>query len=130
MAEIDDRTRNALEGKRFWSLATINPDGTPQNTHVWVVERDGKILVNTLLARKKHRNLSHNPNVALAWYDPESPYKGVAIQGRVVDSYTGPRAQADIDTLARKYLGEDTYPWHQEGDARVTYLIEPVRISS
>jgi len=48
----------------------------------------------------------------------------------VVDRYTGPRAQADIDTLARKYLGEDTYPWNQEGDARVTYLIEPVRISS
>jgi PPOX class probable F420-dependent enzyme len=131
MAELDDRIRNALEGRRFWSLATINPDGTPQNTHVWVLPRDdGKILVNTLLARKKHRNLSQNPNVALAWYDPESPYDGFAIQGRVVDSYAGPQAEADIDTLAKKYLGEDSYPWRKEGDERVTYLIEPVHISS
>jgi PPOX class probable F420-dependent enzyme len=130
MAELDDRTRNALEGKRFWSLATVNPDGTPQNTHVWVLPHGGRILINTLVARKKHRNLRRNPNVALSWYDPDEPYSGISIQGCVVESYTGDQAEADIDTLAKKYLGEDAYPWRKEGDERVTYLIEPVHISS
>jgi PPOX class probable F420-dependent enzyme len=127
-AELSDKVKQALEGKYFWALATINPDGTPQNTIVWV-DRDGDLIkVNTALGRKKPRNLEQNPNVALTWYDPESPYAPISIQGRVVDSYTGERAEADIDSLARVYLDKDVYPFRQEGEQRITYLIEPLRV--
>src|SRR5690349_5891814 len=121
MADAND-VQQALEGKQFWHLATVNPDGTPQNTVVWVQARDGKILVNTALGRKKPRNLDANPHVALSWIDPENPYRTLAVQGKVVDRYVGEQAEADIDSAAQKYLGEDTYPWRKEGEQRVSYL--------
>ena len=130
MPELDEKIRKALAGKNFWSLATVNPDGSPQNTVVWVDGRDGRIMINTALGRKKPRNLERNPHVALSWYDPENPYANVSIQGQVVESYTGEQAEADIDALAKKYLDKDTYPWRKEGEQRVSYLIEPVRVWS
>ena len=128
MADLPGEVQNALEGKNFWSLATINPDGTPQSTVVWVQPRDGKILVNTALGRKKPRNLERNPNVALSWFDPENPYSTISIQGRVVDTYTGDQAEADIDTAAKKYIDQDVYPWRKEGEQRISYLIEPTHV--
>jgi PPOX class probable F420-dependent enzyme len=128
MAELDERTRAAVEGKNFWSLATVNPDGSPQSTVVWVNVHDGKILVNTALGRKKPRNLERDPRVALSWYDPEQPYSAISIQGRVVETYTGDQAEADIDSLAKKYIDEDVYPWRKDGDRRISYLIEPTHV--
>ena len=93
-------------------------------------ERDGKILVNTALGRKKPRNLETNPNVALTWFDPENPYSTIQIQGRVAESYTGDQAEADIDSAAKKYIDKDVYPWRKEGEQRVSYLIEPTHISA
>jgi PPOX class probable F420-dependent enzyme len=128
MTELREEVRNALQGKNFWSLATVNPDGSPQNTVVWVDTRDERIVVNTALGRKKPRNLEADPRVALSWFDPEKPYSNISIQGRVVDSYTGDSAEADIDALAKKYLGVDSYPYRTPEEPRVTYLIEPERV--
>jgi PPOX class probable F420-dependent enzyme len=128
MAPLSDDVRRALEGKNFWSLATLNPDGTPQNTIVWVDTRDDKIVINSIIGRKKPRNLERNPEVSLAWYDPASPYSNVSIQGRVVDTYTGERADADIDALAKKYLNQDAHEGRQEGERRVSYVIEPTHV--
>jgi PPOX class probable F420-dependent enzyme len=127
MAHLPDEVRRALEGKNFWSLATLNPDGSPQNTIVWVDTRDDKIVINSIIGRKKPRNLERNPEVSLAWYDPASPYSNISIQGRVVDTYTGERADADINALAKKYLDQDVYEG-QEDERRVTYVIEPSHV--
>ena len=129
MAELSDEVRRVLEDTSFWSLATINPDGSAQNTIVWVAPRDGKILVNSALGRRKPRNLERNPHVALTHFDPVNPYSNIQIQGRVVESYTGEQAEADIDALAKKYVGEDVYPWRAEGERRVSFLIEPTHVS-
>ena len=125
---LPENISNALAGKQFWTLATVNPDGTPQATVVWVQERDGKILVNTALGRKKPRNLEHEPRVALSWVDPENGYHTASIQGRVVETYTGDEAEADIDSLAQKYLGQSPYPWRKEGEQRVSFVIEPTHV--
>jgi PPOX class probable F420-dependent enzyme len=130
MPELSDEVRKALEEKSFWSLATINPDGSPQSTVVWVDTRDGKIMVNSALGRKKPRNLERNPKVSLSWFDPENPYSNISIQGTVASTYTGDQAEADIDALAKKYLDQDVYPYRQDGDRRVTYLIDPVHVWS
>jgi hypothetical protein len=36
----------------------------------------------------------------------------------------GIEAKADIDRLAKKYLGEDAYPWRDPGEQRISYVIE------
>ena len=88
-AEVPEKVRKAIEGKQFWHLATVNPDGSPQVSTVWVKPGpDGTILVNTALGRKKPRNIERNPHVALSWVDPENGYHSASIQGKVVDSYT------------------------------------------
>jgi hypothetical protein len=51
-----------------------------------------------------------------------------AIQGRVVDEVVGEQAEADIDALAQKYLGEERYPWRSPGEQRVTFLVEPTHV--
>jgi PPOX class probable F420-dependent enzyme len=126
MAELPDEVRHALEGTNFWHLATLNPDGSPQVTPVWVGVRDGRMFVNSHRGRKKQRNLDHDPRVALSTHDPDSPYSNIAIQGRVVDRMEGTQAEADINELAQKYMGKD-YPL-QEGEQRVTYVIEPTHV--
>jgi predicted pyridoxine 5'-phosphate oxidase superfamily flavin-nucleotide-binding protein len=63
--ELPEKIRKAIEEPQFWHLATVNPDGSPQVTTIWVKPQDGKILVNTALGRKKPRNIEHDPRVAL-----------------------------------------------------------------
>lgn len=130
MAELPDSVREVLEDKNFWHLATINPDGSPQSTPVWTNVRDGKILVNTALGRKKPRNIENDPRVALSWHGttPDGGYRNIQIQGRVVDAIRGDQAEKDIDDLALKYVNQTPYPWRAPGEQRVTFLIEPVRI--
>jgi PPOX class probable F420-dependent enzyme len=130
MAELPEEARKALEGKNFWHLATVNPDGSPQSTTVWVDTRDGKILVNTALGRKKPRNLEKEPRVALSWHtSTDSGYHSISIQGRVVETYTGDQAEKDIDALAQKYIDQSPYPWRSPGEQRVTYVIEPTSVA-
>jgi PPOX class probable F420-dependent enzyme len=128
-AELPDKVRKALEEPHFWHLATVNPDGSPQVTTIWLKPANGNnILINTALGRKKPRNLEHEPRVALSWFDPENGYHSAEIQGRVVESYTGDQAEADIDDLAEKYIGQTPYPWRKPGEQRISYVIEPTHV--
>ncbi len=130
MAELPDSVREALEDTNFWALATLNPDGSPQCTTVWAHARDGKIIVNTALGRKKPRNLDRDPRIALATHWDNGGYHSISIQGRVVDTIVGDQAEQDIDDLAQKYIGQTPYPWRSPGEQRVTYVIEALHVSS
>jgi PPOX class probable F420-dependent enzyme len=111
----------------FASFATLNPDGSPQVTPVWVDYDGTHVLVNTARGRVKHRNLEKNPRVALSIADPENPYRYLGIQGRVVEM-TGTGAEAHIDKMAKKYLNKDKYPFRQPGEERLLLKITPSRI--
>jgi len=126
--ELPDKVSKAIEEPQFWHLATVNPDGSPQVSTIWIMPKDGNILVNTALGRKKPRNMDANPHVALSWVDPENGYHCASIQGKVVDRYIGDQAEADIDALAQKYLGQSPYPWRSPGEQRVTYVVEPLHV--
>jgi PPOX class probable F420-dependent enzyme len=128
MTDLPDDVRNRLEGPNFWHVATVNPDGSPQVTPMWVMTRNGKVVLNSALGRRKARNIEANPHVALSLTDPENPYKSLQIQGRVVDTITGDQAEADIDTLSEKYTGQTPYPWRSPGEHRVTFLVEPTKV--
>jgi PPOX class probable F420-dependent enzyme len=129
MAELSDSIRQAIQEPNFWHVATVNPDGSPQSTAVWVDLRGDRILVNTAVGRKKHRNLEQNPRVAMSWHThADGGYRSYGIQGRAVESYTGDQAEKDIDDLAQKYIGQSPYPWRSPGEQRISYLIEPTHV--
>jgi PPOX class probable F420-dependent enzyme len=114
--------------KAFASLATVMPDGSPQVTPVWVDYADGMLRVNTARGRVKERNMSLNARVALAIVDPDNPYRYVQIRGRV-RRVTEQGAVAHIDSLAKKYLGQDKYTNAAPGEVRLLCEIEPTSAS-
>lgn len=114
--------------KAFATLATIMPDGSPQATPVWFDYGDGIVRVNTAKGRVKARNLSPGAPVALAIVDPDNPYRYLQIRGRVKRT-TEQGADAHINSLAKKYLDVDKYPYAQPGEVRVTVEIEPTSTS-
>jgi PPOX class probable F420-dependent enzyme len=125
MADIPAEFHDLLTGKKaFAHLATIMPDGTPQVTPVWFDYTNGAIRVNTAKGRVKARNMNHRSPVALSILDPDNAYRYIQIRGRV-RRVTEDGADAHIDSLARKYLGKDKYPFGQPGEVRVMYEIEP-----
>lgn len=129
MATIPDGFKDVLTQKKaFASLATVGADGAPQVTPVWF-DYDGKVFrVNSAKGRVKDRNMRRNPAVSLAIVDPANPYRYVGVQGRVVE-ITEQGADAHIDSLAKKYLGQDRYPFRRAGEVRVIYKIAPERTS-
>jgi PPOX class probable F420-dependent enzyme len=127
-ANLDNYLDLLQQKKAFAGLATIMPDGTPQVTPVWFDYHGGRVRVNTAKGRVKARNLKPGAAVALSIMDPDNPYRYVQIRGRVASS-TETGADAHIDSLAKKYLGKDQYPFRQPGEVRVMYEIEPVSVS-
>jgi PPOX class probable F420-dependent enzyme len=124
-ATLPDEVKAMLDAPNFWHLATINPDGSPHSTVMWVHRRGGQIMFNTAIGRIKVRNVAHDPRVCLSLSDPAHPYSNISIQGTVVESIEGDEALHDIDALANKYMGVETYPFLQPGERRVTYLVDP-----
>jgi PPOX class probable F420-dependent enzyme len=126
MAEIPAAFQDLLtNSKAFAHLATIMQDGSPQVTPVWFDYAGGKIRVNTAKGRVKARNMTEGSRVALSILDPDNAYRYLQIRG-VVSHITEAGGDAHIDSLAKKYLGKDKYPWSKPTDVRVIYEIEPL----
>lgn len=111
----------------FANLATLNPDGSPQVTPVWVDFDGTHVVINTAKGRVKAKNLAREPRVALSVFDPDNPYRYIAIQGHVVEM-TEAGGDAHIDKMAKKYLGKDTYPGRAPGEVRIVVKIAPDKL--
>jgi PPOX class probable F420-dependent enzyme len=131
MAEqLPDKYADLLSNKKaFANLGTLNSDGSPQVTPVWV-DYDGKhVRVNSARGRLKDKNIARDPRVSLSIQDPENPYRYLEIRGKVVEA-TEKGADDHINSLAKKYLDKDVYPFRQPGEKRVIYKIEPHKFSA
>lgn len=126
MLEPDDI--QLLKGRSHGHFVTLNPDGSPQVTPVWVDADDqGHVLVNTASGRKKDRNVRRDPRVAISVQDHDDPYRWLSVTGTVVDITEGPKALDHIAALSLIYTGT---PWETvQGQARLIYLIRPDRVA-
>jgi PPOX class probable F420-dependent enzyme len=123
--QIPEKFLDLLTKKKpLANLATVMPDGSPQVSPVWFDYTNGKIRVNTARGRVKARNMKVGSKVALAIVDPDNIYRHLTIRGRVV-SETENGADAHIDSLSKKYLNQDKYPFRGPTEVRVMYEIEP-----
>jgi PPOX class probable F420-dependent enzyme len=123
-ATIDGRSAELLRAKNFCNVSTLNPDGSVHAAPVWVDVQDGRPVVNTAEGRAWPRNLERDPRVTLTVQNMENPYEYVSIRGRVAER-TQEGADEHIDSLAKKYLGQDTYPFRQPGEQRVIIRFDP-----
>jgi PPOX class probable F420-dependent enzyme len=123
-AKIEGRARELLEQPNCGSLATISAGGAPHLTVVWVDVDGDEVLVNGADGRVWVANIRRDPRVAIVVADPANPYEYVEVRGRLREWNTE-GADAHIDSLAKKYLGQDTYPYRGNGEVRVMFRIEP-----
>lgn len=123
---IPDDKRDLLESTALAHVATVGPNGEPQNNPVWF-GWDGELLsFSQTTGRQKLRNLQREPRVALSIVDPANPYRYLEIRGTVERVDPDPE-RAFINSMAKKYMGVEEYPWHQPGDERVVVVVRPER---
>jgi PPOX class probable F420-dependent enzyme len=123
-AQIEGRTRELIEEPNFCFVATLRADGTPHVTPVWVDHDGDTILLNSAKGRAWPANLERDPRVTLTVPNRENQYEYVSIRGRL-EAFVEEGADAHIDKLAKKYLGQDTYPYRQPGEQRIIVRIAP-----
>jgi PPOX class probable F420-dependent enzyme len=100
---LPDLARRLLDANTFATLSTINPDGAPQSSVIWV-KRDGDdILFSTIRGRRKTKNMERDPRVSICMFDPADPYAYVEIRGRV--ELTEKDGRELINELSLRYDG-------------------------
>jgi PPOX class probable F420-dependent enzyme len=128
MAELDSKQQEFLENPFVGVVTTLRDDGSPHSTVVWVDRDDGGVSFNTARGRAKERHLSRDPRVSLLVVDPQNTYRWLAVSGTAELTEEG--ADDQIDTLAKKYLGEDKYPWRSPDEKRVKVRIRPEKVEA
>ncbi len=122
---IPDDFTDLFERPSHTVLVTVDPDGTPHPTVVWV-DYDGEhLLVNTADGRRKVRNMRNDPTVALTVIDPENPYRYLTVRGKVIE-ITEDGAEEHINELGKRYMDIDDYMAEMgEGETRLVVRINP-----
>jgi PPOX class probable F420-dependent enzyme len=129
MAKLEEKPRKFLDQSPYVGVVTtLREDGSPHSTIVWVDVEGDKVSFNTALGRAKPRHLQHDPRASLLMVDPNNAFRWVAVSGPAELTEEG--ADAQIDKLAKKYLGKDEYPWRNPEETRVKVLIEPEKIDA
>jgi PPOX class probable F420-dependent enzyme len=117
-----------LESTALAHVATVGPRGEPQVNPVWFGWDGTHLRFSQTRGRQKYRNLQREPRIALSIVDPANPLRYIEIRGRVVAI----EEDADLDfinSMAKKYLGQDRYPWHRPTDERIVVVVEPEHTS-
>ncbi|MGW6392943.1 PPOX class F420-dependent oxidoreductase [Streptomyces sp. NPDC055103] len=128
MTVLSPDIRERLEAPHLWYVATVDADGAPHVSPMWVGLDGDLVFFNTAVGRVKERNLRRDPRVCLSQADRSGPFDRVQIRGRVVRFVEGAEAERNMDLLAAKYLGTERFEWGIPGERRVVALVEPTRI--
>jgi len=117
---LSDAALRLVDGRNYAVLATVNPDGSPQTSVIWVGLDGGDLLFSTVEGRVKHRNMLRDPRVSISVIDSADPENYVELRGRVS---LAPDIGRQLDTrLSWKYDGKDPDP-DRPGAVRVVVRV-------
>jgi PPOX class probable F420-dependent enzyme len=105
-AELSDDLKKLIDDTPvFATVATLQPDGSPQLTVTWI-KRDGDdLLISTTVDRRKEKNMRRDPRVTIMINPPNAPYTYAEVRGSATLTTEG--GQELINELSRKYTGKD-----------------------
>jgi PPOX class probable F420-dependent enzyme len=130
MSALPRELRDLIESGPMAHLSTINPDGSPQVTVIWI-GLDGDDLVSGHMSRqRKLRNIEQDPRVVVSFDAPRAP-------GVFLNPYAVLRARATVqpgndawdllNRLAKVYLSPDTeFPAPRGPGYIVRYSVERI----
>ena len=125
---LPEELRSILDDIAIAHVATVGPDGHPQNTAMWIMRDGDHIILNTSEGRVKWHNMRRDPRVGVSISTLGEDEINFSVKGRVVEMRTSDGFEV-IDTLAHKYLGVDRYPWLSESEVRVTIVVEALGVT-
>jgi PPOX class probable F420-dependent enzyme len=120
--------RAFLENPFVGVVTDLRPDGSPHSTVVWVDVDDDGASFNTAWPRAKPRYLEVDPRVSLTVLDPTDPFRWISITGTATLVDEG--ANDQIDRLAKKYTGADSFGGYKPEETRVSVRIAPTMIEA
>jgi len=128
-ATLSDDLKQLLDSPVFVTVATVQPDGSPQVSPVWV-KRDGDdLLFSTTVGRRKEANLRRDPRVSVVVQPFDAPYTYAEVRGSArLTTEGGPEL---IDELSRKYTGKpyaEFNPASADDAARVVVRVTPRKV--
>ena len=107
MTLLTDEVRDAIEGGHLAHLVTLNPDGSPQLSVVWVTLEDDEIVAAHLFEHQKVRNVRRDPRVVLSIETGGQDARGfkeyLVVHGTARITEGG--APALLQRLAERYIG-------------------------
>jgi PPOX class probable F420-dependent enzyme len=125
MVKLSEEVRKLLDGPNYATVTSLNPDGGPQSTVVWVRTDGDDVLFSTVKGRRKPRNFERDPRTSLLVIDPDDPYRYAEVRGRV--TMTPDPEGALIEELSQKYRGQS---WEDKpGVERLIVRIRPDRVT-
>ncbi len=126
-AQIPDSHLDLLDAK-VAVLATVGPDGRPQQSVVWFQATDGVLRVSLNTTRQKTRNLLRHPVIDLLIVDPTDTGRYLEVRGDAEVAPDGDYAFAD--QVGAKYGGVDLRQMDRPGESRVVVTVRPVRVNA
>ncbi|KAA8884527.1 PPOX class F420-dependent oxidoreductase [Nocardia colli] len=127
VGELPEHVRNMLDGKNFAVVATVNADGSPHTSVIWVDRDDDALVFSTTAQRRKGRNLARDPRVSVTVLDSEDPYRAIDLAG-TAELVADPGKQLPV-RLSRKYVGELPPPESAEVQRWIVRVV-PARITA
>ncbi|OKI58254.1 PPOX class F420-dependent oxidoreductase [Streptomyces sp. MJM1172] len=129
-AELSDDLRKLIDDTPvFASIATIQPDGSPQVSVTWLARDGNDLLFSTTVGRRKEKNLSRDPRVTVLINPHNAPYTYAEVRGTAHLTTEG--GQDLINQLSRKYTGKDYAdfnPSSADDNERVVVRITPRKV--
>ncbi|WP_424889729.1 PPOX class F420-dependent oxidoreductase, partial [Streptomyces sp. XH2] len=106
VATLSDDLKKLLDDAPvFATVATVQPDGSPQLTVTWLTRDGDDLLISTTVGRRKEQNMRRDPRVTVMINPPNAPYTYAEVRGTATITTEG--GQELIDELSRKYTGKD-----------------------
>ncbi|MFE2479767.1 TIGR03618 family F420-dependent PPOX class oxidoreductase [Streptomyces sp. NPDC059389] len=126
---LNETVRNLLDSPHPAVLTTLNPDGGPQSSVVWVARDGDELLISTEQGRRKQRNIARDARVGLTVFDTANPFVYVEIRGTAAVTEDTGREVAVL--IAEQYMGPGGGKEYAEAPAenvRLVVRITPTKV--
>ena len=129
MAKLSEKEAALFRGRNWGTVTTLRSDGSPHSTPVWIDTDGENVIFNTSIGRAKERHLRRDPRVSVVVLPAEDQQSGyVSVTGTAELIEDG--AVDHINKMAKKYIGQDEYPWLQPDEQRVIVKITPDKVDT
>ena len=114
---LPQSVKKILQDKAYGHVVTLNANGKPQATMVWLDVDGDEVLFNTSEGRLKPRNLRRDPRIVISVQDRNDPQSHMVFYGHSTITEAG--ADEHIDKLAKRFLNAEKYPFRRPGEKRL-----------